>query len=317
MAQQFAWTPLARKTMKQLYDTAGDYNAPCSQFDLKGNWAWRDNAPEKSQTMFLDADDNHLFKIAGDRDGQGVDDYLLLKDDDLPFRDSSAAKIKVATGFKVELVMSTDNNNYWTDNSNGLEYWTGRPALLNRQDYVRVTLEGGDYVSIDIDSEFSGIANLTIKEGGVIRSIDSPDNVNDEVRIICTRVWQWLPVQDEVQGPLEEGGTGDIDGDGVQDKDDEDPYDPDIQEEDDVDDDPPPQDNDTVYDPEDDEVVPDPDDPPQDDDDDDDDDETTTDDSSVTKALIFTIVLGLIGYLAFFYVRGGAKVVSGGEAGGE
>ena len=309
MAQ--GWVEKRIYTMRELYNNRGSAGNPVQEFLLKGDYAWKDLGSSKSGAMFLDEDGNHLFKKAGDRDGMAIDDYLLLYDDDTPWGESSAAKIRCAVGWKIELVLSTDNNNYWTDNTEGLTTWTGRPALANRQDYARVTLEGGDWVSVDIDSEFSKIANLTIMEGGIERSINSPDNVNDEVRIIAKRIWHYEELQDEVQGPIfqdEEGNqTGDLDGDGVADMDDADPYDPDIQEEGDVDDDPIEQDTITI-------VPPSPTDPvvcgigefyneatgmcepiklPKDDD----------EEPSIMKAVTIAVVIGIIGYLAFVVVR--------------
>jgi len=306
MAQ--GWVEKRIYTMKELYNNRGSAGNPVSEFLLKGDYKWKDLGSAKSGAMFLDEDGNHLFKQTGSRDGLAVDDYLLLYDDDTPWGESSAAKVRIAQGWKVEMIISTDNNNYWTDNTNGLTTWTGRPALANRQDYVRVMMEGGDWVSVDIDSEFSKIANLTIMQGGQEMSISSPDNVDDEVRMIARRVWHYEELQDEVQGPIfqdEEGNqTGDLDNDGVQDQDDPDPYDPDIKEEGDVDDDP--QDQDTVYTP-----------PPTDDpivcgDGEFYNEETgmceiiiveEDEEPSVMRALTIAVVIGIIGYLAFVVVR--------------
>jgi len=301
MAQ--GWVEKRIYTMKELYNNRGSAGNPVSEFMLKGDYKWKNLGSSKSGAMFLNEDGDHLFKIAGDRDGQAVDDYLLLIDDDTPWGASSAAKIRCATGWKIELVLATDNNNYWTDNTSGLDTWTGRPALANRQDYARVTLEGGDWVSVDIDSEFSKIANLTIMERGVERSINSPDNVDDEVRIIAKRVWHYEEMQDEVQGPLLPDGMGDIDGDGVLDGEDEDPYDPDIQEQGDVDDDPIEQDEVVI-------VPPSPTDPVVCGDGEFYNEETgmcelivIEEDPSIMKAVTIAVVIGIIGYLAFVVVR--------------
>lgn len=300
MAQ--GWVEKRLYTMKELYTNAGQAGSPTSEFLLKGQYRWKNLGSSKSGAIFVNSSGDHLFKQSG-RDGLAVDDYLLLVDDDLPFRDSSAAKIRCATGWKIELVLATDNNNYWTDNTSGLDTWTGRPALANRQDYARVTLEGGDWVSVDIDSEFSKIANLTIMQNGQQMSINSPDNVDDEVRIIAKRVWHYEELQDEVQGPLLPDGMGDIDGDGVLDGEDEDPYDPDIQEQGDVDDDPIQQDEVVI-------VPPSPTDPVVCGDGEFYNEETgmcelivIEEDPSIMKAVTIAVVIGIIGYLAFVVVR--------------
>ena len=307
MAQ--GWVEKRIYTMKELYNNRGSAGNPVQEFLLKGQYRWKNLGSSKSGAMFLNENGDHLFKIAGDRDGQAVDDYLLLVDDDLPFRDSSAAKIRCATGWRIELVLSTDNNDYWTENTSGLTTWTGRPALANRQDYVRVTLEGGDWVSVDIDSEFSKIANLTIMQNGQEMSINSPDNVDDEVRIIARRVWHYEELQDEVQGPIyqdEEGNqTGDLDNDGVPDGEDPDPNDPDIMKEGDKDDDPDDQDTVTI-------VPPSPTDPIICGDGEFYNEETgmceiiiieEDEEPSIMKAVTIAVVIGIIGYLAFVVVR--------------
>lgn len=271
------------ENIKQVYSDRGR-GFPFSEFRIEGKHSFRNTG-----------DAYQLF--VKDENGKELDDkeYLLLEDKDQPFGISSGAvKLVVAPNWRVKLWIGTDNNNYWKDNSE-LENIVQRSGL-DRQDVIIATLTGndGDYLSIDIDQAYSGINNFSLRVGGVMRNNSERKDIDDEVRIAILEAYYLEEPQDEVQGPLEEGGQGDLDNDGVPDGEDEDPYDPDIQEEGDVDDDPvdpeinPPQ-------------------PPKDDDEDDDDDDDDGGDETVVdntlKVLGMALVLSLVGYLVFIMVR--------------
>lgn len=254
---------------------------PFSEFRIEGKYAFKNTG-----------DAFQLF--VRDENGNDIDDkeYLKLEDKDTPFgKPSGAVKLVVAKDWRVKLWIGTDNNNYWDDNSE-LENLVQRDGL-DRQDVIIVTLDGNDddYLSIDIDQQFSGINNFRLRSGGVMRNDSQTKDINDEVRIAILSAEHYEELQDEVQGPLEEGGEGDIDNDGVKDKDDADPYDPDIQEEGDVDDDPVLTDDDDFVPP----PPPPPPTPPT----------PPTDDKEVDmfRALMMGIVLVAIGYLAWNMVR--------------
>ena len=201
---------------------------PFKTFQRGGETKFKTSGSSRQETILFDDNDNDILNKK----------YLLLNDRDL-WGDSGAVKLAVAPNWRVTLLVATDNNNYWKDNGSYPQY-TFRPALLNRQDAMIVTLTGndGDYISLDVDSDVSGIARYALRIGGVNYADSNPAKINDEVRVAILRAEHLEEVQDEVQGPLEEGGLGDIDNDGVIDGEDFDPYDPDIQEEGDIDDDP-------------------------------------------------------------------------------
>jgi len=278
---EYAWATYSQN-IKTAFNNAGQSNGAFSEFSVKGKYEWKD---DYSEFNFWWVDSN------GDAIDPQPSKYLLLKDNDVPFSNSSAAKMVVAPGWRVTVQMATDNNNYWDDNTKGtINGYNAKTTATNRQDFITVVLNGddGDYISIDLDEEFSGIANFRIRSGGSMINADSPKNIDDEVRIRLVKVEHWEPVQDEVQGPLEPGGQGDIDNDGVKDKDDADPYDPDVQVEGDVDDDPddpfvPP----TVTPP----PPPPPPAPPADDTD------------TMFKAVMMALVLGAIGWIIWLGIR--------------
>lgn len=219
------WVRKPYTDIREVYDDRGR-GWPFSEFRIEGSYEWRNTS-----TFFFLEDEN----------GDLIDDkeYLLLVDKDL-FGKSGAAKIVVAPNWRVNLWIGTDNNNYWEDNSD-MENIVQRDGL-RRQDVIFATLDGntGDYLSIDIDQQFSGINNFSLFVDGFARHNTSRKNINDEVRIAILSVEHYEELPDEVSGPLEEGGMGDIDNDGVPDGEDADPYDPDIQQPGDTDDDVPP-----------------------------------------------------------------------------
>lgn len=169
---------------------------------------------------------------------------LLLRNQDIPFKKSSAAKITAQQGWKVVLVVQSDNNDYWNDNTD-LPYWQD-DANFARQDNIYVTLNGNmnDYMSVDIDEDFVGIKNLRIYSEGVLRSDKSTDNMNNEARFWIDEIYKWEFVEfaptppggDEVNDPdIDSDGDGlpnDVDGDddndGVPDGIDPEPFDPTI-----------------------------------------------------------------------------------------
>lgn len=100
-------------------------------------------------------------------------------------------------------------------------------------------LDSGDYCSFDVDSNSGDVAQFRVRIGGD----DYFSNTEADADIWLTKLWirKWVPSKpapardNEVQGALEEGGTGDLDGDGVPDGQDFDPNDPDVQNEGDTD----------------------------------------------------------------------------------
>lgn len=170
---------------------------------------------------------------------------LLLQNNDIPYDRSSAAKIEVASGYKVRFVVQTENNNYWEDNSD-LDWWQDQ-ARFTRADNTYATLDGNsdpkDYLSIDIDEEYLGVANFRLRENGVMRNNASPENPDNEVRVWVYEWYKWMEVPDEggddgdksgINDPLldsdDDGLPNDVDGDddndGVADVDDYYPFDP-------------------------------------------------------------------------------------------
>lgn len=105
-------------------------------------------------------------------------------------------------------------------------------------------LDSGDYCSFDVDSNSGDVAQFRVRIGGD----DYFSNTETDDDIWMTKIWirKWNPNKaapviddNEYAGPIfqdEEGNqTGDLDGDGVPDGEDFDPYDPDVQNEGDTD----------------------------------------------------------------------------------
>lgn len=174
--------------------------------------------------------------------------------------------LKLAPNFQALFYLKTANNDFTEDNVsldhissdwNGSDSWTEnmndiKGDLANSwpsvwvQDNAEATdsrtvfgLDSGDYCSFDVDSSSGAVAQFRVRIGGD----DYFSNTETDADIWMTKIWirKWVaskpaPQRDnDVQGPLEEGGTGDIDNDGIIDSEDFDPYDSDVQNEGDVD----------------------------------------------------------------------------------
>ena len=174
--------------------------------------------------------------------------------------------LKLAPNFQALFYLKTGNNDFTEDNVsldhissdwNGSDSWSEnmndiKGDLANSwpsvwvQDNAEASdsrtvfgLDSGDHCSFDVDSNSSAVAQFRVRIGGD----DYFSNSETDADLWLTKVWirKWVaskpaPQRDnEVQGPLEEGGTGDLDNDGIIDSEDFDPNDPDIQKEGDVD----------------------------------------------------------------------------------
>ena len=174
--------------------------------------------------------------------------------------------VRMAEGFQGLFYLRTANNDFTEDNVqldhissdwNDSDSWSEnmmdvKGDLANSwpsvwvQDNAELTdsrtvfgLDSGDYMSFDVDSNSGDVAQFRVRIGGD----DYFSNTEADADIWITKVWirKWVPSKpapardNEVQGPLEQGGTGDLDGDGVPDGQDFDPNDPDVQNEGDTD----------------------------------------------------------------------------------
>ena len=150
---------------------------------------------------------------------------------------------------------STAANNFLFQEQSNATYTQGSSSGIGgSKDEFQITLVGpDDYLSIDVENDTENVAKMRVVMSGDEYNLENAVGAN---LTISQDVWVQLEQygnivedvvveeDDEVQGPLlppdweNEDGTfgGDLDGDGVKDADDFDPYDPDIQEEGDVDD---------------------------------------------------------------------------------
>ena len=184
-------------------------------------------------------------------------DSLTVIDEDIPFTSSGAFYVKARANYRVGLRIRVNRGNYWKTGfkrtpAPGRFNTSYSTSLMLPKSDAYIVLESGDYLSVDVDGDYSEIAQFRVVQGGQIvfdgKAVDTNVKITiDEVRVLVLE-------QDEVSGPLEEEG-GDLDKDGVIDSEDFDPNDPDIQNPGDVDDDPddfePGGEEIIVYDPED------------------------------------------------------------------
>ena len=167
-------------------------------------------------------------------------DSLTVIDEDIPFTSSGAFYVKARANYRIGLRIRVNRGNYWKTGfkrtpAPGRFNTSYSTSLMVPKSDAFIILESGDYLSVDIDGDYSDIAQFRGVQGGSIVFDGKAANTNvkitiDEVRVLVRE-------QDEVSGPIEEEG-GDLDGDGVIDSEDFDPNDPDIQNPGDVDNDP-------------------------------------------------------------------------------
>tara|TARA_R100000908_G_scaffold65323_1_gene54293 strand:- start:966 stop:1865 length:900 start_codon:yes stop_codon:yes gene_type:complete len=121
------------------------------------------------------------------------DSDLFVDDIDWSSEPSGAFYAKVADGYKVKLVVETDNHKYFQDNvkdstpsKNDVEIRTSN--LFDSE--MTVILYGGDYISIDIDEEHSGIYRFRLHLNGQNYNVNNPDKIDDEtwVRLVYARL---------------------------------------------------------------------------------------------------------------------------------
>ena len=174
---------------------------------------------------------NNLYTVtSGDR--------ITLTDEDVPFTVSAGFNVKVRNNWRVGLrVRIVNKGGYW-DSGFKRSPAAGRfntsydTSLLLPTSDAYIVLESGDYLSIDIDGDYSTIAQFRVVQGGEI--VFDGSAVNRTVSVVIDEVRHLVPYESVVEGPLEEDGMGDLDGDGVPDAEDFDPNNPFVQTEDDV-----------------------------------------------------------------------------------
>ena len=123
---------------------------------------------------------------------------------------SGAVRMRVRNGYEATMRIATENFAYWVYNIDGLqttgEGLTGsfvnpHPQIVGisvgggaaqvltggELDVVQITLKGGDLIHIDVDDDFSGIADLKIEIDGKNYASDAK-NINDEVFLVMESV---------------------------------------------------------------------------------------------------------------------------------
>jgi len=162
---------------------------------------------------------------------------LRVIDEDIPFTQSGGVYLKTRPNWRVGLrVRVTNKGGYWnqgfkrTPATGRFNTSYGSSLMLPTSD-AYIVLESGDYLSIDVDGDFSDIAQFRVVQGGEI--VFDGSAVNRNVNITIDEVRHLVPYQSTIQGPIEETG-GDLDLDGVIDSEDFDPNNPYVQTPEDV-----------------------------------------------------------------------------------
>jgi len=122
------------------------------------------------------------------------DSDLFLDDIDGSSKPSGAFHGRVSQGYKVKLIVETDNHKYFQDNvknstpsKNDVEL---KKTGFGFDSEMTVILYGGDYISLDIDEEHSGIYRFRLNLNGVNYNVNNPEKINDEtwLRLVYARL---------------------------------------------------------------------------------------------------------------------------------
>jgi hypothetical protein len=136
------------------------------------------------------------------------DNTLGLTNYDGGDKNSGATKIKVRDGYQVKLEFKFETageygfqdrfNDQFSDNSYGV--------VSKDNDSTIVILKGGDYLEVDIDSDWSGISRFDIKVQGTDLYTNTDKSIDDEVYITLLDVYE---VDDSTGGGGDNGGGND------------------------------------------------------------------------------------------------------------
>lgn len=157
---------------------------------------------------------------------------IQIEDSDA-LSESGGFHFRISNNWRVLIKVMVVNKREWFD-STGFNYqfpqrvqtFEGSSLGLPYSEAMFV-LESGDYVSIDIDAEFNNIAQFKVVMGG--QTVFEKGAVDRIVNIDIQGVQKLILDRPRlVQGAQEFGGSGDLDGDGVIDRLDYDPNDPEV-----------------------------------------------------------------------------------------
>lgn len=137
----------------------------------------------------------------------GTHQSLELIRNNLFNRDSGAAHYRVGKNWKVQFLVYTENFDYTQDeiDDESLVDDIGN-ALLDS--FVVFTLEEDGYLSIDVNSDHTGIANFNVRKNATDWIYKDSPRVNNETQIVILKTWHWEQVAtdegDMIEPPTED-----------------------------------------------------------------------------------------------------------------
>ena len=157
-----------------LYQAYNDYD--------RGNPSPFSNFVKKGSTKWLDATES--FGVSSDYRLGDQEERFVLRLDNKAFGKSGAVTMKIQEGYTADLFIYSEQNQYFTENTKVTET-VQAGALIKREalydESIAVILNAGDYVSIDVDEEHSGIFRFRLVKDGQQLNIADPDEPNNEV----------------------------------------------------------------------------------------------------------------------------------------
>ena len=103
---------------------------------------------------------------------------------------SGAAHFKCGKNWKIQMLVYTENYDYTEDNIDDDDLVDDVGNALG-DSYVVFTLTEDGYVSIDVNSEHTGIANFNIRKDASRFIYKDSKKVNNEAKLVVLKTWHW------------------------------------------------------------------------------------------------------------------------------
>ena len=182
------------------YKSSKKSGVPFSNIEMKGDWDWVIKASGTANTV---------------RDAPEERKAIKLKDIDITTKKSGALTLTVAENYQARIKIVTQNHKYFSDNMKtapAKNQVNIQSTGLGYDERMELILFGGDYISIDVDEEHTGIYRFRVQLNDQFYNIEDPDKVDDEVwvELIEARLIEGTAEEEEIDDDNfiddEEGG---------------------------------------------------------------------------------------------------------------
>ena len=145
------------------------YNTyPFQDIEVVGKYRWEDYNTTKY----------------GKHEGLELDNFGFLSGT------SGAAHFKCGKNWKIQMLVYTENYDYTEDNVDNDDLVDDIGNALG-DSYVVFTLTEDGYVSVDVNSDHTGIANFNIRKDASRFIFKNSPAVNNEAKLVVLKTWHW------------------------------------------------------------------------------------------------------------------------------